>query len=149
MQLPRPWGVQPMQCLFLAMTLLLCNITRAELAPSSGKCAGLKEHPGKGCITIIIICCGAYDDTGTHLATGPCNLPLPCTIALTQHWHKPHYLLTLHLLWHSREYYTLDHLSRLKQFEAQAPYTEGKCSDYCKDYHVQPCTACTTCHFCR
>ena len=48
-----------------------------------------------------------------------------------------------------REYYTLDHLRRLKQFEAQASYNEGKCSDYCKEYHVQPCRACTTCHFCR
>lgn len=48
-----------------------------------------------------------------------------------------------------REYYTLDHLRRLKLFEAQASYNEGKCSDYCKDYHVQPCRACTTCHFCR
>ena len=48
-----------------------------------------------------------------------------------------------------REYYTLDHLRRLKQFEAQSPYNEAKCSDYCKDYHVQPCRACTTCHFCR
>ncbi|DBA80626.1 TPA: hypothetical protein ACH3X1_007876 [Trebouxia sp. C0004] len=49
----------------------------------------------------------------------------------------------------NREYYTLDHLRRLKQFEAQASYNEGKCSEYCKDYHVQPCRACTTCHFCR
>ncbi|KAL3145912.1 hypothetical protein ABBQ38_015280 [Trebouxia sp. C0009 RCD-2024] len=49
----------------------------------------------------------------------------------------------------NREYYTLDHLTRLKQFEAQTPYNEAKCSDYCKDYHVQPCRACTTCHFCR
>ena len=48
-----------------------------------------------------------------------------------------------------REYYTIDHLTRLKQFEAQTPYNEAKCSDYCKDYHVQPCRACTTCHFCR
>ena len=48
-----------------------------------------------------------------------------------------------------REYYTLDHLRRLKQFESQSPYNEAKCSDYCKDYHVQPCRACTTCHFCR
>lgn len=48
-----------------------------------------------------------------------------------------------------REYYTIDHLTRLKQFEARTPYNEAKCSDYCKDYHVQPCRACTTCHFCR
>lgn len=48
-----------------------------------------------------------------------------------------------------REHYTLDHLTRLKQFEAQTPYSEAKCPDYCKDYHVQPCRACTTCHFCR
>ena len=48
-----------------------------------------------------------------------------------------------------REYYTLDHLRRLKQFEAKSSYNEGKCSDYCKDFHVQPCRACTTCHFCR
>ncbi|KAL3155874.1 hypothetical protein ABBQ32_012876 [Trebouxia sp. C0010 RCD-2024] len=49
----------------------------------------------------------------------------------------------------NREHYTLDHLTRLKQFEAQTPYSEAKCPDYCKDYHVQPCRACTTCHFCR
>ncbi|KAK9824677.1 hypothetical protein WJX72_012282 [[Myrmecia] bisecta] len=47
------------------------------------------------------------------------------------------------------EYYTVEHLRRLKQFTAATPYKGGKSNVYCKDVHVQPCKECQSCHFCR
>lgn len=78
-------------------------------------------------------------------------IPPSCHIAYCQCWccHVPRPQRAKLKCDFCREYYTIDHLTRLKQFGAQTPYDEAKCSDYCKDYHVQPCRACTTCHFCR
>ncbi len=48
-----------------------------------------------------------------------------------------------------REAYSMEHVHRLLTWEARTPWTGSKCSVYCNQQHVQPCHACTTCHFCR
>ena len=52
-----------------------------------------------------------------------------------------------------REYYTLDHLERLQEFEASVPWRRenhsSKAELKCTRLHKQPCKSCTTCHFCR
>ena len=51
----------------------------------------------------------------------------------------------------NREYYTYDHLERLRESEAQVSWnrlSRGS-KTYCSKVHKQPCKACTTCHFCR
>ena len=35
------------------------------------------------------------------------------------------------------------------RFPAKNVWTGGKEDKLCKDWHVQPCSACRTCHFCR
>lgn len=47
-----------------------------------------------------------------------------------------------------REYYTLEHLHRVRQYESGTPW-QGVKGGYCKDLHAQPCHACISCHFCR
>ena len=51
----------------------------------------------------------------------------------------------------NREYYTHEHLRRLRECEARVPWNRlGRGSKtYCSKAHRQPCKACTTCHFCR
>ena len=51
----------------------------------------------------------------------------------------------------NREYYTHDHLRRLREFEARVPWNRMSrgSKTYCSKAHKQPCKACTTCHFCR
>ncbi|QDZ19051.1 monoamine-oxidase A repressor R1 Zinc-finger domain-containing protein [Chloropicon primus] len=49
------------------------------------------------------------------------------------------------------EYYTHEHLRRLKEFEARETWnrlSRGS-KTYCSKVHRQPCKECTTCHFCR
>lgn len=48
-----------------------------------------------------------------------------------------------------REAYSMEHVHRLLAWEARTPWTGSKCNVYCNQQHVQPCHACTTCHFCR
>ncbi len=52
-----------------------------------------------------------------------------------------------------REYYTLEHLERLQEFEATVPWRRenhlSKAELKCTRLHKQPCKSCTTCHFCR
>lgn len=48
-----------------------------------------------------------------------------------------------------RELYSMEHVRRLLAWEARTTWTGSKCSTYCNQHHVQPCAACTTCHFCR
>ena len=52
-----------------------------------------------------------------------------------------------------REYYTLEHLERLQEFEAAVLWRRenhlSKAELKCTRLHKQPCKSCTTCHFCR
>ena len=51
----------------------------------------------------------------------------------------------------NREYYTHEHLRRLRDHEAKVMWnrlSRGSKS-YCSKVHRQPCKVCTTCHFCR
>ena len=52
-----------------------------------------------------------------------------------------------------REYYTLEHLERLQEFEATVLWRRenhlSKAELKCTRLHKQPCKSCTTCHFCR
>ena len=47
-----------------------------------------------------------------------------------------------------REYYGLEHLHRVRRFASNVPYDGGK-GGLCTRLHVQPCSACVSCHFCR
>jgi len=72
----------------------------------------------------------------------------PCSPVLMQHAshaNQPH----ANRLHATREYYRVEHLKRLVQWEAQTPLRSRGRGAYCKDVHERGCKACATCHFCR
>jgi hypothetical protein len=65
-----------------------------------------------------------------------------CQRALPRHHHTaPHRPL--------KEWYSSSHVRRLLQYQALTEFPEQGTKVLCSTVHPQPCTRCTSCHFCR